>query len=251
MERIKHQRLCLLDSIRGITLISMILYHTFWNIVHIFNIFHNIYYSNIAYIWQQSICWTFIIISGFSFSLSNNHLKRGVIIFSSGILISVLTYLFLRQSVIIFGILTFLGSAVLLTIPIKKFLKKLNPIIGAVISFLLFFILRDCNNGNLGFEGLLSIKLPKLLYSNYFTAFFGFPHNSFYSSDYFSIFPWYFLFLFGFFIYGIFEKCNLTEKLLSKGKIPVAFTLGRNSLLVYLLHQPILYGICLIIKTAC
>ena len=61
------ERLALLDSLRGLTLISMILYHACWDAVYLLGANWPWYGSRAAYIWQQSICWTFIMLSGFRF----------------------------------------------------------------------------------------------------------------------------------------------------------------------------------------
>lgn len=129
----------------------------------------------------------------------------------------------------------------------KKLLKKIPPAVGGIISVLLFLLFRNCNKGYVGFEAFDIIKLPNFLYKNLFTAYFGFPPINFVSSDYFSLFPWLFLFLAGYFLHNILEKCGLKEKLFIGGRIePFAF-IGKNSLIIYLLHQPVIYLILNII----
>lgn len=60
-----------LDDIRGITLISMIFYHAMWDIVFILGKDIKWYNEAPGYIWQQSIGWTFILLSGFAGSLAD------------------------------------------------------------------------------------------------------------------------------------------------------------------------------------
>ena len=124
--------------------------------------------------------------------------------FFCGIAVSLVTLIVTPDSRIVFGILTFLGSAMLVMIFLEKVLCKINSIIGAVISYVLFEFTFKCNIGYLGFFGMNLIELPDSLFANYFTAFWGFPNKQFYSSDYFSLFPWLFLFIFGYFLYNIF-----------------------------------------------
>ena len=131
---------------------------------------------------------------------------------------------------------------------LEKVLCKINSIIGAVISYVLFEFTFKCNIGYLGFFGMNLIELPDSLFANYFTAFWEFPYKQFYSSDYFSLFPWLFLFIFGYFLYNIFESKNLNAKSFSNVDIKPFSFLGRHSLIVYLFHQPILYVICTIIN---
>ena len=47
----------------------------------------------------------------------------------------------------------------------------------------------------------------------------------------------------GYFLFRIFHARGWNEKLFAQGNFPVLNFLGRNSLIVYLLHQPIIYGL--------
>ena len=245
MQNIKPNRLELIDSIRGITLISMIIYHFVWDMVYLYGAQWRWFYN--AKVWQQSICCTFIILSGFSYNLGKKHLKRGLMVFGGGIIITAATLIFMPSSTIIFGILTLLGSSMLIMIPLSKVFKKANALLGAVISLLLFMFTKNCYYGYLGFFGL-KIELPKALYGSYVSAFFGFAPSDFYSADYFPLIPWFFLFVFGYFLYHILEKRDLNKKLFSKGKFPVVSFLGKHSFFIYLVHQPIIYGVCEAVK---
>ena len=129
----------------------------------------------------------------------------------------------------------------LLLIPLDKFLRRIPAEAGMAISFALFIVFRNINRGSLGFEGWNFLTLPRSLYQNLLTAYLGMPGMSFYSTDYFSLIPWFFLFVTGYFLYSVSEKYNwLSGKFLQK-KIPVVDYLGKHSLWVYLLHQPIIY----------
>ena len=175
--------------------------------------------------------------------MGRNHLKRGLMVFGGGALVTLVTLLFMPQNRVIFGVLTMIGSAMLLLIPLEKFLKKIPAEIGVSISFLLFLLLRNVNKGYLGFESINLWALPYSWYKNLFTTFVGFPMPSFYSTDYFSLFPWFFLFLTGYFLFGVCTKNDVLQWKIFRVKLPFVDYLGRNSLLVYLLHQPILYGV--------
>ena len=59
--------------------------------------------------------------------------------------------------------------------------------------------------------------------------------------------PWIFLFFTGFFLYRITSAKGWNEKLFARGQLQLLNTIGRNSLLVYLLHQPVLYGLGILI----
>mgnify|MGYP002619401618 CR=1 FL=1 len=238
----KVRRLAGLDTIRGITLLSMMLYHTCWDLVFLFGKKIPGYSGLGGYVWQQSICWTFILLAGFCWSLGSHHLKRGLIVFGSGILITFVTLLVMPESRVIFGVLTLIGSCMLLLIPMEKLLLKLRAEIGLVGSFLLFLLFRNVNTGYLGSGNWNILKLPDGFYENLFTTYLGFPQKGFFSADYFSLLPWFFLFLTGFYLYQLVQKNHMMEKLFSWG-VPGFDVIGRHSLLIYLLHQPVVFGI--------
>ena len=242
VQRQKAGRLAGLDTIRGITLLSMMLYHTCWDLVFLFGKKIPGYSGLGGYVWQQSICWTFILLAGFCWSLGSHHLKRGLIVFGSGILITFVTLLVMPESRVIFGVLTLIGSCMLLLIPMEKLLLKLRAEIGLAGSFLLFLLFRNVNTGYLGFENWNILKLPDGFYENLFTTYLGFPQKGFFSADYFSLLPWFFLFLTGFYLYQLVQKNHMMEKLFS-WRVPGFDVIGRHSLLIYLLHQPAVFGI--------
>lgn len=120
----KRERLYLLDSIRGFALINMIAYHALYDVVYIFGHPITWYESEIGYIWQQSICWCFILLSGVCFSLGKHPVKRGATIFAMGCLISIITALVMPQQKVRFGILSFIGIAMIITQLLVPLLKK-------------------------------------------------------------------------------------------------------------------------------
>ena len=242
VQKQKIRRLAGLDTIRGITLLSMMLYHTCWDLVFLFGKKIPGYSGLGGYVWQQSICWTFILLAGFCWSLGSHHLKRGLIVSGSGILITFVTLLAMPESRVIFGVLTLIGSCMLLLIPMEKLLLKLRTEIGLAGSFLLFLLFRNVNTGYLGSGNWNILKLPDGFYENLFTTYLGFPQKGFFSADYFSLLPWFFLFLTGFYLYQLVQKNHMMEKLFSWG-VPGFDVIGRHSLLIYLLHQPVVFGI--------
>ena len=236
-------RLQLPDTIRGIVLVSMIIYHASWNLVYIYNVKWEWYHSRGAYLWQQSICWTFILLSGFCFSLGRRHLKNGLVVFGSGALVTAATLLFMPQNRVVFGVLTCIGSCILILTVTEKLWKKVRAEGGIIVSFLLFLLTKNINSGYLGIADIKVVEIPTEWFSNYLTAYLGFPPRGFYSTDYFSLFPWLFLFMTGFYLYQIFMKREILKKKFMEKGIPVFSFLGKHSLLIYLLHQPVIYGV--------
>lgn len=229
-----------LDTIRGCALASMILYHANWDLVYMFGVDWPWYHGFGAYVWQQSICWTFILLSGYCASLGRRRLRRGLTVFACGALITAVTWLFMPSNLVYCGVLTLLGASSMLLLPLRPLLERLPTEAGLIGSFFLFLLFRDVNAGYLGFEGLRVAALPRGLYRSRLTALLGFPPAGFFSTDYFSLLPWFFLFLTGYFLYRLqAAAAGQTEG----RRIPLLTFMGRHSLPVYMLHQPVVYGL--------
>lgn len=236
----RSRRCALLDALRGLTVINMVFFHFMWDYVYIFGFSAPWYLGRGAFVWQQAICCTFITLSGFCAAMGKHTIRRGGIVFGIGAAITLITALFMPDELIIFGVLTLIGSCMLLVGATKKWLKKIPAWAGLACSFLLFAFTRPVNSGGLGFFFKRLAELPDWLYHDYFTAYLGFPQPGFFSTDYFSLVPWLFLFLTGFFLHGV---CG--EKILSvkwRGIRPLNF-IGRHALFIYVIHQPVVYGL--------
>lgn len=126
-------RYALLDELRGLDLVSMMLYHGCWDLVNLFGIQADWYYGLPGHLWQQSICWVFILLSGFCVQLGHHTLRRGAQVFGAGALVTAVTLLFMPEDRVIFGVLTLLGSAMLLTGLLEKPLRRIPPAAGFAI----------------------------------------------------------------------------------------------------------------------
>ncbi len=241
----KKNRINWIDNARGVSLVSMILYHFMFDLVYIFGVNIGWYRGWQGYYWQQSICITFILLSGISCAFGRNNVKRGVITFAFGMLMTLGTWVALPSQLIKFGILHFLGLARIVFGLLEKPLKKLNPWIGFVVFMVLFLVTKTVPEGYLGIGDIRLMELPDVLYSSKLLFPLGFPHVSFWSGDYFPMIPWTFLFLSGFYFWGILVKLG------KKGEHfkawPIFNLLGRHSLFIYVIHQPICYGLLLLL----
>ena len=196
------KRQYLLDGLRGLTLISMILYHGMFDLLEIYGVHVSWFWRLPGIIWQQSICW-----------------------------------IFMPEERITFGILTFLGSAMLLLVLLKPLLEHIPSVLGFLGNAVLFFLARDVNAGYWGTEAFRLGEVPKSWYQGWISTFLGFPPEDFFSGDYFSLVPWLFLYLSGYFLYDIVIEKKSFQKLMEVRIKPLEW-IGRRSLLIYLLHQP-------------
>lgn len=228
------------DGIRGIAVLNMIAYHAIWDLVYIYNLKWNWYMSDSAYIWQQGICRTFIFLSGFCLPMGRHPFKRGGIVFLGGALITAATLIFMPENRVVFGVLTLIGSCMIIAGALEKWLRKLPPMISAAVSYALFCVTRSINEGYLGFESARIMKLPETLYSGIFMTYLGFTDKDFYSSDYFSLLPWIFLFMTGYFLFRYMDKRGALG-IFEKGYLPPLEWIGRHSFEIYMIHQPVIY----------
>lgn len=233
------KRIHYLDSLRGLTIISMIFYHLFYDLVYIFNVYIDFYKIEKVWIWQLSIALGFFLISGFSSYLTKKDklLKRGIILSLIGFLFTIATYIFVRDELIIFGVLNGLGISMIFCDLFKDQLDRLDYKFSIFIFLILFIVFYNISSGyiNLFFK---KISLPDFLYeTNLF--FIGFKSKYFYSSDYFPFLPWIFIYLVGFYLgkwlkekdfYNLYGKENIISKI------------GRQSLNIYILHQIVIFG---------
>ena len=232
----------LLDTVRGVCILSMVAYHGMYDLVDIFGLPSAWYTGLPGYIWQQSICWTFILLSGMCWQLSRRHVKRGLLLVGCGAAITLITWLVMPSQRILYGVLNLLGLSALLLIPLDKVFRKIPAWAGLVGALLLFALTKNVSRGSLGFEGLVLCRLPSWLYATDLLAVVGFPSPSFWSTDYFPLLPWFFLFCAGYFLWSLLDKSPRAKELLRPCLRPLSF-LGRHSLVIYLIHQPALMAV--------
>lgn len=239
------RRYSLIDAIRAVAVISMVLYHLFYDIFCLFG--NHPEYTSLTpiIIWERSICTSFIVISGISLNFSRHGYRRGLIVGACAMVVTLVTYLMFPEEAIWFGVLHLLSFSMLLTTAVKPLLDKLKPLVGVIIFFLLFMLCYGIPNRHIGLFSYPLIRLPEALYQHKWLSVIGFLSNDYYSMDYFPILPWSFLYLFGYHLWRLIKEKEL-DKYFYK-KIPVLDFIGRHSLLIYMLHQPVLYGICYLI----
>lgn len=246
-EKTPSRRIALIDEIRGLAIILMVIYHTFFDLVVIFQLDIPAFYSDFVQFLVAVFGGLFIFISGTACHLSRNNLKRGAICFALGLLLTLITTLFLPEEQILFGILHFLGIGMMLFPLLEPVLRKIPPVIGLIAAILLALICYHVPDGYLGFEGLFSLSLPRGPYLSGWLFWLGFPGDTFVSSDYFPIIPWLFIFLAGSFFGVLVKERRLpkwfyaTQEEQPRFLRPLSFV-GRHTLMIYLLHQPLVYG---------
>ncbi len=243
------KRIYLLDELRGFAIVCMVIHHMFYDFGFVLG--YNWGYKIFDFLcYFQPVFWAiFIVISGICSRLSRNTVKRGFIVFGAGLAVTFVTAVIMPLmniygAEIYFGVLSCLGLSMIITGFIMPIIEKTNVKLGLAVSFALFFITYSVNSGSLLF-GL--IKLPGFLYKSNWLCPLGFFNDSFASADYFSLLPWFFMFLFGAFL-GKYAKDGAFPAWCYKRRVKFFEKVGKNSLWIYLFHQPVLYGIMYLIS---
>lgn len=238
----------MLDEIRGFAILCMIVHHTFLDIGDVLGLSWGYTVFNALCIVQPIFWGIFIIISGMCTRLSRNAAKRGAIVFACAAVITLVTAVIMpafgfEGAEIYFGILHCLGICMIIAGLLMPIIDKSDWRRAALVCALLFLFFYGIDGGSLCF-GL--IKLPSAIYKYNFTAPLGIYGSSFKSADYFPLIPWIFLFMFGAFLGKPVKDGRLPKTMYKKRSRFLSFV-GRNSLWVYLAHQPIIYGVMLLI----
>ena len=237
MNKILEKRFWEIDFLRGLAIIMMIIYHLFYDL-DFFNVYDININSGFWWYFARTIATMFILLVGISLTLSHSrarmlnpkynlyskYLRRGLKTFAWGLTITLMTWIFLRGGFIIFGVLHLIGISIILAYPFLK-LRSWNLLIGIIFIS-------------------IGIYLKKLTFGFPWLIWLGFKPDIFYTVDYFPIFPWFGVILIGLFI-GNLLYANYTRRfnfwdLHNLSFIRLFCFLGRHSLLIYLIHQPIL-----------
>ena len=232
MEKSK-SRIEIIDALRGLSVVLMVIHHLLYNIWQFLDgpvwLYSNPVFDVLHYIFAG----LFIFLSGVSSRFSRDNVKRGAIVITLAVVITFVTVRVIDMP-IWFGILHLLGISMLvygLTFKlwniIPKFIAPIIYIVGIVFSTL------ARNDMPLTSETVWIRDLLWIL---------GWRQTGYISRDYFPILPWIFVFLL-----GTWAGWYISERKLPAGfyrlKPPIFPAIGRKSLLIYILHQPVLYAL--------
>ncbi len=243
------RRILILDEIRGFAIVCMVLHHMFYDIGFVLGLKWGSRVFDFLCLFQPVFWAVFILTSGICSRLSRSPVKRGLIVLAAGFIVTLVTTVIMPKmgiegAEIYFGVLSCLGCCMIITGLLMPMLNRCNEKIGMLVSAFLFFAAYNISGKSLLFG---FIKLPEYFYQYDFLCPLGFYSSTFQSADYFPLIPWLFLFLVGVFI-GKYAKDGAFHKKAYESHSKVLQLVGKNSLWVYLAHQPVLYLIMYIIK---
>lgn len=242
----KTRRIVLMDELRGFAVFCMVFYHGFYTLGFLFGNKVGVYFFNFFMPAEPFFAGLFMFISGISSDLSHSNLARGFKLLLVSLALTLVTFVFIREDMIVFGILHFLSVCMIL----YGFLKPVSDKhkfswIPVIICAILFFATKNIQSGYLRIFPGLNAALPARLYSSDILSPLGIHSASFQSADYFPIFPWIFVFAAGTF-FGKPAAEGKFPEITYRSQVPPLSWFGRHALIIYLVHQPVIYGLCLL-----
>lgn len=243
----ERKRIHLLDEVRGIAILCMVLYHGFFIAGETFGYEWGTAAFDFYTPLEPFFACVFIFVCGISCSLSRNNLKRGLKLLAVALGISfvscvVMPALKFEGAEIYFGILHFLSVCILIYALAEKGIKMINPYAGILVCAVLFPLFSGIEHGTLNYGNVFVLNLPEVLYKTNYLMPFGLYNGSFHSADYFPVFPDIFVFF-----AGVFAGIHFSEKGFSRftyeKRAPFFGFIGRHTLIIYILHMPVIFGI--------
>ena len=224
------ERILEIDFLRSVAILLMVTFHLVYDLAVFYQ--YPLDYATGFWFWVgRSSAVLFIIISGVSSNFSAHLGRRALKVLAAAMLITAVTYFWDLDLYVRFGILHLLGVSMLAAV----FFRRLNiwaAVLGGLLLFALGYVL-DNYGGNFS----SGVFLPL-----------GIIYPGFRSIDYYPLVPWAGIFLWGISLGKAFypEKKSFFRR--EPHVIAGLNLLGRHSLLIYLVHQPIILGILFLLN---
>ncbi|NLL62631.1 MAG: DUF1624 domain-containing protein [Ruminococcaceae bacterium] len=242
------RRIALLDELRGFLVLCMIFYHAFIFMYEQYDIVFGYKAYNFFLPVQPHFSCMFIFICGICCNLSHNNLKRGLKILIIALALNFITIIILPKlsfvnTAIYFGILNFFSISLILYALLEKFLTKIPPFVGILLSLFFFWLFRFWrSSGTISLWKDISYTVPDSAYEIKWLFPLGIQSPEFFSADYFPLIPFIFIFFLGAF-FGVWIKKGCLPSFAYQEHSKFLSWLGQNCLIVFLIHLPILYVI--------
>jgi uncharacterized membrane protein len=229
------QRFALVDIGRGIAIVAMVIYHFCWDLSYFRFIAADVGYDQAWVIFARTILAVFLCLSGVSLVLGHgagirwaSFWRRWVFVVAGAVAITIVTWFAFPESFVYFGVLHAIALFSVMGLAFVRTPIGLAIVVAAIVIALPFFFSDPLFNEKAwSWIGFWQVPPP--------------------ANDLVPIFPWFGAVLVGIIIARLVLASSLAPRLAAlapTGRIPMALAfLGRWSLLIYLLHQPILLGL--------
>jgi len=213
----------------------MVAHHALFNAVAFLGAPRWVFSNPVFDILQPFFVGLFVLVSGISSRFSKGNIERGAICIVFAVLV---TYVTVRMDMpIYFGILHKLGFFMIFYGLTRKFWDKIEPkaapilYITLILSSIAARIFFSPTSDNLVIRDILSVL--------------GWRQTGFSGFDYQPILPGIFIFLFGTWA-GRYIREEKFPKWFYEAKFPIFPAIGRKALMIYLLHQPVLFSLTML-----
>lgn len=228
-----------IDAARGIVVVLMVFFHLMWDLSY----FQVTDVDILSAPWQtfaRGIGTTFTLLMGLSLTIRATReagepparwrpfLQRGTRIFGFGMVVTLVTYLAIGKGFVVFGILHMQGVALMLAYPFIRARTWVTGVAALVVIVAGVYLNR------------LSAPFPWLIWL-------GVPEQGRAMVDYYPLLPWSGAALLGVVLgrtcYPRGLRSFRLPPLGDAGPVRLLCSLGRHSLTIYLVHQPVLLGL--------
>lgn len=227
------RRLPLFDVLRGVAIIAMVAFHLAFDLNYFGIIRADFYTDNGLVATRNAIVAAFLLLVGISMTLAlrngihwDRYLKRLLLLVLCALAVSLGSWLIFPQSWIFFGVLHFIAAASLIALLFRRFYRA-NLFLGLALIF-------------------VGLTLAHPLFDARGWSWIGLVTTKPITEDYVPLLPWFGVVLIGMFL-GKLSLRRIDFAILAERQptTRVAMTLawmGRHSLAIYLLHQPLLFA---------
>ena len=227
------ERIHALDLIRGVLILGMIADHIMYDCTTYLGVLRGYMTHPVRLAFHFFGAYLFVLLSGASASISRSNLKRGFIMLGIALGITLVTYILDHDAFIVFGIIHCLALCAIIYALVRPALDRIPHSLAPILWIAL--------------AGVTKYFTDTVIVDSRWLWMFGFQYKGFVSLDYYPIIPWIFVYFLGAWCGPYIFGRKLPEWFYNM-RCEFLETVGRWSLWIYVLHQPVVLFIVLVIK---
>lgn len=204
-----------LNLLELLAFINLFVFYTVFNINVVYGGDPQWQFSESCALWQKYTIWSIVVLTGMTFTQSNNVLLKGIAFLVAGLVMTLVSGVLLPEQMIYFGIFTFLGVAMLVVQGLHWWLKKSPGSCGWLLCAIAYDLTRHLPDGVIIWQGKVIGHVPQALYTTV-TTWLGFPVKGFSTMEYVPVLPYLFLFLCGVYFFQFLTEHEKGQRYLAK-----------------------------------